>query len=231
MSAKTLTKKALEALYSPFAETITVATEALVAADSAMQACRLAVGRTVAETVSALTTAGASAEEAQALILATVAKVYGEVEWKTVEGWVRASAVADSLPDDIRDSFTTEALVTLGRVKPDERTTFAEVCTESGITSVRALREAVKAHNEAEGGTERAKKRNATQAADAVKAGDKYLADNPLPATDDEGYAVALVMFGFFLGKKLPKFRATAVQSAVEEMLYDGEVAEDEDAS
>lgn len=231
MSAKTLTKKALTALYEPLANPILLATEALVKADEALTLCRVRLGRTVADAVSALTTAGASADEAQSRIMDTIHSVYGSVEWATVQGWVRAATVADSLPAALQESFTTEALVTIGRIKPEDRDEFVTVCNAEGITGVRALREAVKAHNEAEGGTDRAKKRNVTQAADVVKVAEKYLSATPLPDRDDEGYNVALVMLGVAIGKKCPKFRTAAILSAVEETLYDGPIADDDDGS
>lgn len=229
-AVKKLSQKAMQALYEPLANPILLAAEALVKADEALTLCRVRLGRTVADAVTALTQAGASAEEAQARIMETILSVYGAVEWATVQGWVRAATVADSLPEALQDAFTTEALITIGRVKPDDRTEFVEVCSAEGITGVRALREAVKAHNEAEGGTERAKKRNVTQAADVVKVAEKYLKDTPLPEKGDEDRETALVMLGVMIGKKCPKFRTAAILSAVEETLYDGPIA-DEDES
>jgi hypothetical protein len=228
MSAKTLSKKALAELYAPLAASITVATEALSVAEEAVTLTRVALGRTVGAAVAALTTAGASVEEAQASIMDTIHAVMSVVEWDTVQGWVRAATVADSLPEALRDTFSTEALVTLGRVKPDERNEFAEVCHAEGITGVRALREAVNAHNSANTDS-RAGKRNVTQAADIVKVAEKYLSGNALPEKGDEDREKALVLLGFALGKKCPSFRLAAVVSGVEEVLYDGPIGEDED--
>ena len=223
----TITKKALAALYSPLATAITVAAEALAVAEEAVTLTRVALGRTVGEAVAALTTAGASAEEAQARIMETILPVY-VVEWDTVQTWVRAATVADSLPEALRETFSTEALVTLGRVKPEERNEFAEVCNAEGITGVRALRDAVAAHNAAEHPSERSGKRNVTQAADVVKQAEKYLKENPLPdASDVDERETALVLLGFFLGKKCPKFRVAAVTSGVEEVLYEGPLGDE----
>jgi hypothetical protein len=222
-TVKTLSKAAVTKLYAPFVDAITEAAKVLASTEAAVTLSRIALGRIVAEAVTALTTAGASADEAQTRILATVQAAYPNVtEYATVNAWVRAATVADSLPVEYQESFSTEALVTLGRVKPEDRATFVEVATESGITSVRGLREAVNAHNAAEGGTARGKKRNATQAADAVKALDTFAKNdaNVRPDGDaDEAVLVWAMVQGWLLGKKCPKFNRQAIIDACEEFL------------
>lgn len=232
MAVKALTKKALTALYEPFDATIQAATVALVAAEESLTLVRVALGRAAGDAVSALTTAGASAEEAQARVMSSIHVVYAVVEWTTVQGWIRAATVADSLPAAIRESFSTEALVTLGRVKPEERNEFAEKQNAAGITGVRALRDAVAAHNAATGKESKSKARqNLTQAEDAVKRVEEYLGKNELPAEGTEGYDVALVMLGVYIGQKCPKHRAASLKNGIEEALYTGPVADEDDGS
>lgn len=234
---KALTKAMVSRLYNPFKEGIVTAAEALVAAEEKVTHSRVALGRIIGEAVAALTTGGASAEEAQARIMETVGTVTSSVEWQTVQGWVRSAVVYDSLPDTVdADSFSCEALKAIGQVKPDDRSTFVEVLADAKITNVRDIREAVTAHRSAEaelsGKPSRSAKGTAASAADAVKAGKRIQEKNPLPdrETDEEAWIVAVAMLAVDIRTKCPKFTRPAMVAAIEETIH-GILFGDEEAA
>jgi hypothetical protein len=206
--------------------------ETLIAAEDAVTLSRVAFGRIAGAAVAALTTAGASAEEARDRIMATVATVTTAVEWETVQGWIRAATVADSLPEDVRDEFSTEALVTIGRIPVEAknggmtREEFATHAASEGIASVRALRELVAAEKTANG-TSRKPAGNATQAAAFVQAMRRLAKENPQGEDEDATSYAAFV--AALAGQKCVKFRKAAIREGIAEFMTPDEDAAPKD--
>lgn len=226
-----ISKTQLSKLYKPFVEGITLAATAVREAEEKVTLTRTMLGREVGKAVATLTGGGASVEEAQALIMETIDKVAPNlVDWKTVQGWVRASVVEDSLPEELREVYSTQALQEIGKIAEEpknggkSRVDFAQEMAKSGKTSVRELRTAVRDEKDSSGGAEKTAASKATQAAKAVEIGKKHLKDHPLPTDPGADFTatfVALFELGVAVGKKATSFRKDAYNAAGEELITD----------
>jgi len=227
--SETITE-AVKAFTATLASAVTTAATAWVKAEDGVTKSRVKFGRAVGRAKAAIIAAGGTDEDAEALIWPTVFEVTGSrVEWKTVLEWVRAASVADSLDPEVAAIFSTEALKTIGRVPvkvSDEeksagkmtRSEFAELAKETGVTSVRDLREAVKA----ERSTGDTKKKTATAAAqseETVTALKGLVSDETAARISDIGTEekIALVMLGVMLRDKVTKHQIAAVTEGVTE--------------
>ena len=228
-TVKSLTKKAADAIYRPFVADLVSAVQDVVLSENLAKVARVNLGRVAASAVSALTTAGASADEAQTRVMSTVNGVDGSLAWETVSAWIRAATVADSLPESIRDSFGVDSLVAIGRIPADDRETFATSLVEAGTLTIRPVRDAVTAYK-ATNGTEGkgAPKGTAAKVAEVVKVISRVEKSSPLPARDDsDAYSVALAMLATDVRTKCPGFQRPVLLAAWEEYLDTTPVVDD----
>lgn len=217
--------KAIADALDPFVPVISEGISELQRLEASEAGLKVRIGGTISEAVQAMTSAGASAEEAQERILRTVGPDY---KWSTVQAWTRAYVVASTLPDPIREAclageaFGVDALQAIGRVpeKDDERATFAQSLSDSGTFGTYKVRDAVTAHK-----GQKAPKSNAERAADIVKRingekGEGYRA--LVLAARDSGLAeegcVSLVLAGYsaLTGKDAEKYHRDAVEETVQ---------------
>lgn len=111
-----------------------------------------------------------------------------EYDWTTVDAWIRASKVEESLPADLREVFNSDGLLVIGRVErkkdldTEDMVKFAKQAKQKGATSVRAVRNLYKSEYPA---APRAEKSDAAIAdgivgeySDVAKAMRKSLAKN-----------------------------------------------------
>lgn len=190
---------------------------------------RVDFGRAVGKAQVAIMAAGGTDEDCQSLIFPTIVEAIGHtVEWETVKQWVTAAHVFDSLPESVRENFSTEALKTLNGIptvlndKQKEsgrmdRASFAELAVQSGATSVRDLREAVKGERSLTGESKSKQKGNAVQAEDAVKALKALVSDETHQRFEGitPDVITAAVMIGVFLRDKCPKQNTVALAEGV----------------
>lgn len=209
---------------------ITKAATAWQKAQDTVTKRRVDFGRAVAKAQVAIVAAGGEDSDCESLIYPLIVEAIGHsVDWATVKTWVTAANVYDSLPSDVRDAFSTEALKTLngipatlnekqekaGRV---DRATFA--ASVAG-TDVRTMREAVKQEKALTGESKSKSKSNASQAEDVVKALGGLVSDETAErfanANVEHDVIVAAVMIGVFLRDKTPKHGIPATLEGVEQ--------------
>lgn len=138
-------KSALTKVFTPFVSRLQDGAKVLHAAEEGLAAAKLAIGRTINETVVAFTAAGGSVEDVQTRILSTIG---GDYSWNYVASWQRAAVVYDELHESspaVAEAFSgsIEALTSVGRLPKDERFTIAEDLVKKGTTGVRAIRDAL----------------------------------------------------------------------------------------
>lgn len=74
-----------------------------------------------------------------------------DYSWDTVDAWIRAARVEESLPQDLREVFNSDGLLVIGRVEKkkdldtDDMVKFAKQAKQKGATSVRGVRNLYKA--------------------------------------------------------------------------------------
>jgi hypothetical protein len=235
-STTTITTRKLNATLKPFVDSLVSAATVVAKAEDAVQNARVTLGRIVAQAVSALTTAGASSDEAQDAIMSKIG--FAHLEWATVQAWVRAATVEDSLAESLHGTFGVDSLVALGRLTHDPdgdspRLTLAEELAESGTTTIRPVREAVAAAKGSGNGAGTAKGtrqassaivKKVTKIADEVRA---MLESSGIEWTDDRQAAIyAVADLGIRIGRG-GKASTKPLTNAAEEVLYFGPVNED----
>lgn len=221
----------VSALTSTLTNAIIKTAQAWNKAQDAVTRRRVDFGRAVGKAQVAIVAAGGTDEDCESLIYPLITDAIGHaVEWDTVKQWITAAHVYDSLPESVRDTFSTEALKTLNGIPAQlsdkqksagriDRATFAERAAESGVTSVRDLRAAVKDERSLTGESKSKQRSNASQAEDAVKALKALISDDTLRRFDGVPYEIltAAVIIGVMLRDKCPKHGTAAIAEGVEQ--------------
>lgn len=208
--------KAITEALAPFVDPIHEDLLVLGRIEQDAASCKVRLGGSIAEAVTAMTAAGASAEEAQERILRTVGPEY---KWATLQAWTRAYVVEQTLGETERGTFGVDALQAIGRVpeKDGERAKFAASLREKGTTGTYKVRDAVTAHK----GSSSAPKGNSERAADIVKRGKGEKGDGfrslVSQITGGDAALVSLVLAGYSVltGKDAEKYHRDAMEELV----------------
>lgn len=227
-AAKTLSATARKALYAPLADGIAAVAKTYVLAQSEIFALSLEFGRLIGDASVLLIAQGASGEEVQNEVQGTLkANGLAHLEWTTIQGWIRAYRVRETLPADIRESFGgIEQLKAMGGISDTPtRVKVAKALARKGAVTVKAAREA-RDTNKPQSKAKTVK--TADRVADVVKAGKGIL--KTAGYTVGEMTPVESAMFGVALATKCPKRTPNIMRKAVEELLYTGPIGDDSDA-